>query len=88
MFVQGIVANRLMGYGMDVVWDGRSDGSGDETGMVGFGDRSTGWGKTAIFLANVGLPNVTNGGFMASRPLPKSLWYFLFRIPKTHNGVD
>jgi len=47
---------------MDAVWNGRTDGSGDEAGAVGFADPSTGgvffWGGT-----NVVRPIVTNGEF-------------------------
>jgi len=49
---------------MDVVWDGRSDGSRDRQ-VVGFGDRSTGRDN---FEGKCGLPhcNQSSGEFVAS----------------------
>ena len=47
--VRCIVAKRLIGYGMDAVWDGRSYGSREQ--VVGFGDRST---RRGNFVGNVG----------------------------------
>jgi len=47
---------------MDVVWDGRSDGSRDEAGSWVW--RSV-HGKGVILWANVGHPIVTSGEFAA-----------------------
>ena len=50
------------GSDRDAVWRLRSDGSRNEAGIVGFGDRSTGRG---MFGAHLGRDIVTNGDFTA-----------------------